>query len=113
MHSPTPSFIEEQLFVAACGNLHFLEQSCSYNFHPVSKIRTLIEDGYLSVVRYAFGDATTRVLLGFRVLILAGSLSGNGQVSCWHAFSNARDYLGRILLHPSSTHGKQCGGCTR
>ena len=28
-----------------------------------------------------------------RVLILSGTLSGNGKISCWQAFSNARDYI--------------------
>ena len=38
----------------------------------------------------------------FRVLILSGSLSGNSKISCWQAFSNARDYPRNILLPPVS-----------
>ena len=46
----------------------------------------------------------------FRVLILYGSLSGNGKISCWQAFSNARDsiqeafcYLQPVSLKSSVT----------
>ena len=45
-----------------------------------------------------------------RVLILIGPLSGNGKISCWQAFSNARDtiqkafcYLRQVPLESSVT----------
>ena len=47
----------------------------------------------------------------FRVLILFGALSGNGKISCWQAFNNARDSIQEAFcyLRPMSLKSRATG----
>ena len=113
MHSPTPSFAEEQILflLQRVDILNFLEPSfsCITQFLRSGRLSkmAIYQPFTMPIVMPQPGICSDS--MHFRVLIFSGSLSRNGKISRWmdsamQGFSNARDAFQEAFCNLSPGH---------